>query len=62
MPKIIEIDNNLSMDEKRENLRNLYDAINDIAKSLWEKGEDVSKYFYTKEEYEEIKKTSKNLI
>ena len=45
--KIIEVDNNLSQKEKERNLSNLYDVINDIGKSLYEKGVDISKYFFS---------------
>jgi len=54
--KIIEIDNNLSQKEKERNLSNLYDVINDIGKSLYEKGVDISKYFFSEFQYENIKK------
>lgn len=54
--KIIEIDNNLSQKEKERNLSNLYDVINDIGKSLYEKGVDISKYFFTESQYKDIKK------
>lgn len=54
--KIIEIDNNLSQKEKERNLSNLYDVINEIGKSLYEKGVDISKYFFTESQYKDIKK------
>lgn len=50
------------MDKKRQNLLNIYDVINKIARNHKEKGEDVSSWFYTKEEFEEIKKDPKNRI
>ena len=58
-PKIIEIKNNLSLEEERRNLKNIYDVFNKIGKSLWDKGEDVSEYFYSNNEYEQLKKTGK---
>lgn len=54
--KIIEIDNDLSQKEREKNLSNLYDVINEIGKSLYEKGVDISKYFFTESQYENIKK------
>ena len=50
------------MDNKRQNLKNVYDVINKIARQHKEKGEDVSGWFYTKEQFEEIKKDPKNKI
>jgi len=50
------------MDNKRQNLKNIYDVINKIARQHKEKGEDVSDWFYTKEQFEEIKKNPKNKI
>lgn len=50
--KIIEIENKLTKEEKEKNLSKVYDVINDIAKSLYEKGEDVSKYFIKNKEKE----------
>ena len=50
------------MDNKRQNLKNIYDVINKIARQHKEKGEDVSSWFYTKKEFEEIKKDHKNKI
>ena len=50
------------MDNKRQNLKNIYDVINKIARQHKEKGEDVSDWFYTKEQFEEIKKDPKNKI
>ncbi len=47
--KITEIKNDLTKEEKEKNLKNVYDVINDIAKSLYEKGENVSKYFISKD-------------
>ena len=54
--KIIEIDNDLSQKEKEKNLSHVYDVINDIGKSLYEKGVDISKYFFTESQYKKIKK------
>jgi hypothetical protein len=50
------------MDNKRQNLKNIYDVINKIARAHKEKGEDVSSWFYSREEFEEIKKDPKNKI
>lgn len=50
--KITEIKNNLTKEEKEKNLTKVYDVINDIAKSLYEKGENISKYFIAKKDKE----------
>ena len=60
--KITEIKNDLLPEEKRRNLKNLYDVINNIAKKLYNSGTDVKKYFYTDCQYENIKKNKENLI
>ena len=59
MSKVTEIPNNLTQEQKARNLKHLYDVINDIAKDLWEKGEDISDLFYTDEEIEKLKKKKK---
>lgn len=60
--KILELENNLSNEDKRRNLKKVYDVLNAIAKDLSLKGIDIKKYFLTKKQYEDIKKNSKNLI
>ena len=50
------------MDKQKQNLKNVYDVINKIARQHKEKGEDVSSWFYTKSEFEEIKKDQKNKV
>ncbi|MCM1052493.1 MAG: hypothetical protein NC483_00725 [Ruminococcus sp.] len=60
--KIIEIENNLSNEDRRFNLNNLYNVINEIGEELYNKGEVVSKCFLTKEQYQEIKKNPENLL
>lgn len=50
------------MEKKKQNLLNIYDVINKIARNHKAKGEDVSDWFYTKEEFEQIKKDPKNRI
>ncbi len=50
--KITEIKNDLTKEEKEKNLTKLYDIINDIAKDLYEKGENISKYFINKKDKE----------
>lgn len=51
-----------SMDKQKQNLKNIYDVINKIARQHREKGEDVSDWFYTKKEFEQIKNDPKNRI
>ena len=48
------------MEERKQNLKNLYDIINKIAKQHREKGENVDHWFYTSKQVEELKKESKN--
>lgn len=48
------------MNEEKKNLKKLYDVINKIAMAHREKGEDVSDWFYTKEQVQELKKDPKN--
>lgn len=60
--KITELDNNLTEEEKRKNLKNFYDVVNGIAKRLHDGGKDVSKYFLTKQEYDEIRTNKEKTI
>lgn len=48
------------MDKQKQNLKNVYDVINKIARNHKAKGEDVSDWFYEKEEFEKLKKEPKN--
>jgi len=48
------------MDKQRENLKNIYDVINRIARNHKERGEDTDSWFYTKSQVEELKKDPKN--
>ncbi len=60
--KIIELENNLTQEEKRRNLKKVYDVTNEIGKELFSKGKDISKYFLSNSEYDKIKKENNNLI
>lgn len=60
--KIIEIENNLTQEEKRRNLKKIYDITNEIGKELFSKGKDISKYFLSNLEYEKLQKEKNNLI
>lgn len=51
-----------TMDKQKKNLVHIYDVINKIARKHEEKGEDVSSWFYSKEEFKKIKKDPKNRI
>jgi len=44
------------MEEKRKNLKQLYDVINKIARQHEANGEDISHWFYTKEQVDLLKK------
>lgn len=50
------------MSNKKKNLENIYEVINKIARQHKAKGEDVSSWFYTKEQFEQIKKNPKNKV
>ena len=50
------------MDKEKQKLKNLYDVINKIARQHEAKGEDISNWFYSRKEFEEIKKDPKNKI
>lgn len=50
------------MDKQKQNLKNIYDVINKIARQHKEKGENVDDWFISKEEFEEIKKDPNNRI
>ena len=46
----IEIYSDVTEDEKRENLKEVYKTINNIARTKKEQGQDVSNWFYTEEQ------------
>lgn len=46
----------MTVAQKRERLRKIYDTINQIARRCEQRGIDTSDWFYTKEELEELKK------
>ncbi len=50
------LESQLSDEEKKRNLKNLYYTIVKIAKQQKERNIDVSDCFYTKEEYEKLKR------
>lgn len=60
--KIILLENDLTIEERRNNLKELYDVMNSIGKKLFDNGIDVSKYFYTQEQYNSLLKNSKEVI
>lgn len=49
---------NVTPEEKKQNLKNIYDVVNRIADSQREKGINVDDWFYTQEELEELKKSN----
>lgn len=53
--KVIVIENNLTKEEKKNNLKKLYDIISKIGKQQRERGIDVSSSFMTIDEYNELK-------
>jgi len=50
------------MKEKRENLKNIYDVINKIARNHEKQGEDVSNWFYTSSELKELRKSDSKIF
>ena len=55
----VEVYSNVTPEERKTNLINLYKTINKIANEKRKKGENVDDWFYTEEELEEIKKNGK---
>lgn len=49
----------ISIEEQKENLTNLYKTINQIADSQREKGNNVDNWFYSKKELEKMKESGK---
>ena len=52
----IEIISSCTEEEKKKNLKNLYDVINEIADEQRLAGKNVDNWFYTNEELEEMKR------
>lgn len=55
----VEIISNVTPEERRENLKNIYDVVNKIADQKRAEGIDVESWFYSAQELENLKK-SKN--
>lgn len=53
--QVVILDNNLSIEEERRNLKNIYDVVFNIAKAQKARGIDVSSVFISKSEYENLK-------
>lgn len=53
--KVIVVENNLTKEDKKKNLKKLYDVISKIGKQQRERGIDVSSSFMTIDEYNELK-------
>ncbi len=49
----------MTVAQKRENLRKLYDTINEIARNCEKRGINTSDWFYTADEIEKMKKDPK---
>ena len=54
----IEIISNGTEAERKENLKNMYDVINNIADKKRAEGKNVDDWFYTTEELENLRKDS----
>lgn len=48
-----------TLEDKKRNLKNIYDTINDIARKVEKRGVDTSSWFYTHEQIEAMKKDSR---
>lgn len=46
----------------RQNLLNVYETINYIARNHEKRGRDCSNWFYSNAEFEELKKSNRNTI
>ncbi len=55
----IEIYSDVTKEENKKNLENIYNTIRKIATNKVEQGIDVSNWFYTQEEIEAMKKSGK---
>lgn len=55
----IEIYSDVTKEENKKNLENIYNTIRKIATNKVEQGIDVSGWFYTQEEIEAMKKSGK---
>lgn len=55
----VEIISNVTPEERKENLKNVYDVVNKIADKKRAEGIDVENWFYSAQELENLKK-SKN--
>lgn len=50
------------MEEKKKNLKAIYDVINKIARVHREKGENVDEWFYTKAQIKELQKSNSKIF
>ena len=53
----IEIYSDVSEEEKKENIKGVYNTIHKIARNKMEQGIDVSDWFYTKEQISQMEKS-----
>lgn len=58
----VEIISNVTLEEKKENLKKAYDVINKIADSKRKEGINVDSWFYTTKELDVMKKTNSNRL
>lgn len=54
----VTIISDVTKEEKKKNLKNLYDVVNRIADSQRLAGNNVDNWFYTQKELEELKKNN----
>ena len=55
----IEIYSDVPEDEKKENLKEVYKTINNIARTKKEQGQDVSNWFYTEEQLKKMEQDTR---
>lgn len=58
----VEIISNVTPEERKENLKNIYDVINEIADRKRAEGINVDSWFYSAQEVENLKKTNSNRL
>lgn len=54
----VEIISNVTPEERKENLKNVYDVVNKIADKKRAEGIDVESWFYSAQELENLKKSN----
>lgn len=58
----VTIVSNVTKEEKKQNLKNIYDTINKIADEQRLAGNNVDNWFYTQQELEELKRNNSSKL